>query len=48
MTCVIHCKPLPISLYQYVYRDKCNSAGKVVAIVEEPQTVREDKVYDKP
>ena len=38
MTCVIQCKPLPIFLYQYVYRDKCNSAGEVVAIVEEPQT----------
>ena len=38
MTCVIQCKPLPIFLYQYVYRDKRNSAGEVVAIVEEPQT----------
>ena len=43
MTCVFHCKPLLIFLYQYVYRDKRNSAGEVVAIVEEPLT-GEDKV----
>ena len=42
MTCVIHCKPLPIFLYQY-NRDKRNSVGEVVAIVEEPLT-GEDKV----
>ena len=46
MTCVnlLEARPLPIFLYQCVYRDKCNSAGEVVAIVEEPAQTGEDKV----
>ena len=44
MTCVNSLEATTNMYQYYVYRDKYNSAGKVVAIVEEPQTAREDKV----